>query len=306
MAGFTLSLVTCRKQIDIVSNEQFTIPMIKPLQADDALLADIARTRNQHNTLRLWWLGQSGYLVQWQGQHLLLDPYLSDSLTKKYAATDKPHVRMTERVVAPEQLDFVDVVTSSHNHTDHLDAETLMPLLRVSPALQLVIPAANRAFVAERLQIDLALPLGVDAGTTVQVGAFRFTGVPAAHEQIEQDAAGQHKYLSYIIQVGPFTLYHSGDTILYDGMVERLRAWPIDLAFLPINGRAPERRVAGNLTGEEAAQLAHAVGAKRVIPGHYELFTFNTASPIPFVAECQRLAQPYTVLQAGECWEIKT
>ena len=29
------------------------------------------------------------------GRHLLLDPYLSDSLTKKYAATDKPHVRMT-------------------------------------------------------------------------------------------------------------------------------------------------------------------------------------------------------------------
>jgi L-ascorbate metabolism protein UlaG (beta-lactamase superfamily) len=279
--------------------------MIKPLQANETLLADIARTRNQRDTLRLWWLGQSGYLVQWQGQHLLLDPYLSDSLTKKYAATDKPHVRMTERVIAPERLDFVDVVTSSHNHTDHLDAETLLPLLRVNPALQLVIPAANRAFVAERLQIDPAWPLGVNAGTTVQVGAFRFTGVPAAHEQIEQDAAGQHKYLGYIIQVGPFTLYHSGDTILYDGIVEQLRAWPIDVAFLPINGRAPERRVAGNLTGVEAAQLAHAIGARLVIPGHYELFTFNTASTAPFMAECQRLAQPYAVLRAGEGWGVK-
>ena len=46
-------------------------------------------------------------------------------LTKKYAATDKPHVRMTERVVAPEALRDLAVVTSSHNHTDHLDAETL-------------------------------------------------------------------------------------------------------------------------------------------------------------------------------------
>jgi L-ascorbate metabolism protein UlaG (beta-lactamase superfamily) len=30
----------------------------------------------------LWWLGLSGFLIQWQGHHLLLDPYLSDSLTK--------------------------------------------------------------------------------------------------------------------------------------------------------------------------------------------------------------------------------
>ena len=71
--------------------------------------------------------------MQWNGRHLLLDPYLSESLTKKYAATDKPHVRMTRRVVAPERLDFVDVVTSSHNHTDHLDGETLGPLRARQP-----------------------------------------------------------------------------------------------------------------------------------------------------------------------------
>src|SRR5215467_4046205 len=104
--------------------------MIVPLQQDDDFLADVAETRDELSNLHVWWLGQSGFLVQWQGRHLLLDPYLSDSLTRKYAGTDKPHVRMTARVVAPEQLDFIDVVTSSHNHTDHLDGETLGPLLR--------------------------------------------------------------------------------------------------------------------------------------------------------------------------------
>ncbi len=59
-----------------------------------------AEPRRATDGFRLWWLGQSGFLVQWQGRHLLLDPYLSESLTKKYAATDKPHVRMTRRVVA--------------------------------------------------------------------------------------------------------------------------------------------------------------------------------------------------------------
>jgi len=194
------------------------------------------------------------------------------------------------------------VVTSSHNHTDHLDAETLLPLMQVNPALQLVIPEANRAFVADRLKLDLAQPIGLDEHVSATVGVFQFTGVPAAHEQIEQDESGHHKYLGYIIQVGPWTLYHSGDTVWYAGMAEQLRHWSIDVAFLPINGRAPERRVAGNLDGPEAAQLAHAIGARLVIPGHYELFEFNTASPEPFRAEAERLGQPYCVLRAGERW----
>lgn len=276
--------------------------MIQPVMADQALLADIAHARHKVDHLHLWWLGQSGFLVQWQGAHLLFDPYLSDSLTHKYAATDKPHIRMTAQVIAPEQLDFVNVVTSSHNHTDHLDAETLRPLMAANPALTLVIPAANRAFVAERLQCDPAWPIGLDDGASTTVGPFTITALPAAHEQLEQDAAGRHKFLGYVVQCGPWIIYHSGDTVWYAGMVERLRQWVIDVAILPINGRAPERRVAGNLNGPEAAQLAKAVGASVVIPCHYEMFTFNTASPDAFVAECQRLEQPYCVLRAGERW----
>src|SRR5687768_9992728 len=102
--------------------------MIVPLLSHDALLADIRAACEDSAHCHVWWLGQSGFLIKWQGRHLLLDPYLSDSLTKKYAQTDKPHVRMTEIPLAPERLDFIDVVTSSHHHTDHLDADTLRPL----------------------------------------------------------------------------------------------------------------------------------------------------------------------------------
>jgi L-ascorbate metabolism protein UlaG (beta-lactamase superfamily) len=68
-------------------------------------------------------------------------------------------------------------------------------------------------------------------------------------------------------------------------MAERLRRFKIDIALLPINGRAPERRVAGNLNDFEAAHLAHDIGAQLVIPCHYEMFEFNTASPDAFIRE---------------------
>ena len=100
--------------------------ILKPaFQKDDALLRDIDQCRSQPDRLHIWWLGQSGFLLQYNGSHLLFDPYLSDSLSKKYAHTDKPHERISERVIAPEKLTVIDVVTSSHNHTDHLDSDTL-------------------------------------------------------------------------------------------------------------------------------------------------------------------------------------
>jgi len=233
---------------------------------------------------------------------LLLDPYLSDSLTQKYALTDKPHVRLTERVVAPERLNFINVVTSSHNHTDHLDKETLLPLLQVNPELGLVIPEANRAFVAERLRVAPGFPRGLDAGQSLVVCGFKIHGVPAAHNTVEKDDLGRHKYLGYIVQAGPWTIYHSGDTKGYCGIEAQLQQWPVDVALLPINGDLPERRVAGNLDGREAATLAKGIGARLVIPCHYEMFEFNTAAPEEFAATARRLGQPYRVLRAGERW----
>lgn len=276
--------------------------MIIPFLKDDTLLADIRLAAEDESRFHCWWLGQSGFLVQWKGKYLLFDPYLSDSLTKKYAATDKPHVRMTERVIAPEKLDFIDLVTSTHNHTDHLDGETLGALFQANPELEMIIPEANRDFVAERLGINPSKPRGMKLGRRVPVAGFECHGVPAAHEALETDAKGNHRFLGYVVRFGPWTIYHSGDTILFDGMEVLLKRWSIDLAILPINGRLPERRVSGNLWGREAAKLAKDIGARMVIPCHYEMFDFNTESPDQFRETCDTLEQPYRVLRAGERW----
>lgn len=272
--------------------------MIKPALQDDAFLADVAEVRRggvADPALTLWWLGQSGFLVHHRGAFLLFDPYLSDSLTRKYAATDKPHVRMTERVVDPARLACVDVVTSTHNHTDHLDAETLAPLFAAAPSARLVLPAANVEFAAQRLgAAHRARFVPLHEGESATVAGFHLTAVPAAHEHLAAEFAG------FVVRAGPHVIYHSGDTVPFAGMAERLAPFGITLALLPINGRAPERRVSGNLDGPEAARLAHAIGARCVVPCHYEMFAFNTASPAAFVAECARLGQPCAVLRAGE------
>ena len=273
---------------------------MKPaFQKDDALLADIARARAEGRA-RLWWLGQSGFLLHTRAGTVLFDPYLSDSLTKKYAATDKPHVRVTERVVAPERLTGIDIITSSHHHTDHFDVETLQPLLAANPKARLVIPRANHTFVLERLGTIERVIVETDAGESVTVAGIEFHGIPAAHNTVERDEQGCCRFLGFVVRVDGKTIYHSGDTLLHAGLIPTLTPFPVDVALVPINGNKPERKVAGNLNGREAAGLAHAIGAGVAVPHHFDLFAFNTEPPDEFEAACRQIGQPFRTLQNGE------
>ena len=270
---------------------------------DESFVASVRQVL-EARAAAVWWLGQSGFLIAQNGRGLVLDPYLSDSLTRKYAATAKPHVRLTERVVDPAALGalgIIDVITSSHQHTDHLDTETLQPLLSANPQARLVLPTAIHDFAAERLGREAAARfVELDDGQSARIGELEFHGIAAAHNAVERDDSGRCRFLGYVVQWNGVTFYHSADTLWYEGLVPALSRFKIDLAFLPINGNRPERRVAGNLNGVEAARLAHAIGARLVIPCHYDLFAFNTASPDEFIAECHALGQPCQVLRAGE------
>lgn len=279
--------------------------MIVPIQKDNPLLADIAAASPDDEVLHAWWLGQSGFAVMHAGRLVVFDPYLSDSLTVKYAATDRPHVRMTERCLDPARLTGVSVVTSSHMHTDHFDAETLVPLLASNPEAMLVMPGANLRAARERL--GTAMPDVVAAmtdGDEVEIEGMIFRGVVAAHNEVERDELGRSRFMGFWMQAGPFRIYHSGDTLWHDDIVRDLRLWGCDLALLPINGNQPERRVAGNLNGTEAAALARAVRARLVVPHHFEMFEFNTDSPDEFCGACARLSQPCRVLRCGEHMQL--
>lgn len=278
--------------------------MVVPIQKDDQLIVDINSTINKTEGFRVWWLGQSGFLIQFKGKHFLFDPYLSDSLSKKYAQTDKPHTRISELVVAPTLLNMIDIVTSSHNHSDHLDAETLLPIFENNPTLKFIIPEANRTFVCERLHCQNEFPIGLNDSQSVDIEGFIIAGVPAAHNSLERDDAGNLKFMGFVVAFGKYKVYHSGDTLWYDGIVEILKPYQVDIAFLPINGNKPERRVAGNLSFDEAARLGKEIGAKLTIPHHYDLFEFNTENPENFAQKAKEYGINYKVLQLGERVEI--
>jgi L-ascorbate 6-phosphate lactonase len=280
--------------------------MIEPVHHGEELLAEIQGTRPAPGTIAIWWLGQSGFLVKSRFGTLVIDPYLSESLTKKYEGTDKPHIRMTRAPFRGAELSGVDLVLSSHKHSDHLDPGTMPDLLAASPGAALALPAAIVEY-AETLGLPRGRLIGLVVDRSFAWKGFSVRPVPSAHEGLDTDEQGRHLYQGFVIEVDGLRLYHSGDTLAYDGLPARLGPAPFDVLFLPINGRDPARGVPGNMSAAEAVALARRLRPRYVVPHHYDMFTFNTVPVAEFEKEARWLPRGVEprVLQCGERWEIE-
>ena len=137
--------------------------------------------------------------------------------------------------------------------------------------------------------------------------AFIVRAIPSAHEGLDRDDSGRCLYLGFVVEADGVRFYHSGDSVVYDGLVENLGPGPFDAFFLPINGCDPSRGVAGNMSAEEAVGLANRCRPRFLVPHHYDMFTFNTV-PVSTFVEARppprgRGSSP-VVLRCGERWEI--
>jgi L-ascorbate metabolism protein UlaG (beta-lactamase superfamily) len=199
-------------------------------------------------------------------------------------------------LLVPEQARHADFVLGSHDHGDHLDRAVWPRLAAASPRARFVVPECLREQLARELGIPIGRFIGLDDGRSWEGGGLRITGIAAAHEFLDRDpATGQHPYLGYVLEGNGCTLYHSGDTCIYEGLLTKLGRWSFDAAqdasfdvvVLPINGRDARRLasgIIGNMTYQEAADLAGSLRPRLTIPAHYDMFTFNREDPDLFMA----------------------
>lgn len=241
------------------------------------LLADISSCTVPKGACAFWWLGQLGFVVKLAGKVVYLDAFVS------------PHAgRLVAPLLKPEEIANADFVFGSHDHADHIDRPAWPAIARASPKAIFIVPERLRRKVAKELGIALGRVVGIDKGISRRFGLLSFTGVPAAHELLERDKkSGLHNHIGLVLSAPGFTLYHSGDTCVYEGMQALLRRWKLEVVFLPINGRDAKRLASGcigNMTYQEAADLAGAVRPGLTVPGHFEMFPRNSEDPELFAA----------------------
>lgn len=239
--------------------------------------------RRRRAGVSLYWLGQAGFVVAVGERRILVDPYLSDHLARKYAGRRYAHQRMMAPPISVAEFDRIDWILCTHRHGDHMDPLFLPAALARFTDAKVVVPAADLA-QARSIGLPPTRTIGVTAGGRIDLGdGIAALVLPAAHEDRERDEHGQDRFLGYVLIVGGIRLYHSGDCVPFDALDEAVSSAAPTVALLPVNGRDEVRRAAGipgNFTLAEAIDLCRRCGIPVLVPHHFGLFSFNTIDPV--------------------------
>jgi L-ascorbate metabolism protein UlaG (beta-lactamase superfamily) len=225
--------------------------------------------------IRIRSLGWAGVELDAGGASLLIDP-LADSSAVFAALGEEAGSIAPPEVVAPERDDAIAGLVT-HLHRDHADAAALSDGLAADAPV--LVPRAGGGAGLEELGLAQADREIEAAGLerrvmaeweTERIGPFTVTAVPAV------DGTGDPQ-VSWLIEAGGAKVLHLGDTMFHGHWWRiALRAGPVDVALVPINGARldfPHRRPAGTLPGvmdpEQAAEAVRLLGAGAAVPMHY-------------------------------------
>ena len=245
-------------------------------------------------------LGQTGYRLQHDATVLFIDPYLSDSVRER----EGDHlVRLQPIAIDPAGISDADYVLVTHEHLDHCDPDTLLPIATASPGCRfLAPPLAVETMVGygiPRERIDVA---AVDSPQ--QCGAFSVRTVPGAHPTLETDADGNYCRVGYVIEIDGKRLYHAGDTGVHETIVAALQAiGDIDIGMIPVNEQNFYRDragIIGNMSVREAFQFAAEIGVHTLVPTHWDMFASNQVYREEIELLYAKLQPPFEMVFAPE------
>lgn len=262
----------------------------------------ILNTRLTEEQIAMFYLGQEGFLIRYRDHFYLIDPYLSDSIDRHHGMQDADWTRRYDIPILPEELDFVDYVFCTHDHTDHADPDTLRALAAHNTKAVFIVPEPIRKNICS-YGVDDSRIMSAAAGQKLSLGPCSVTPVAAAHEELHTDASGNYKELGYRMTFGGTTLFHSGDCCIYNGLAEQIDG--VDILMVPVNGRdyyKLRNNIIGNMNAEEAVLLAQEIHARLLVPMHFDLYAGNGLSPAYFVDCLYRFSpgQAFHMFAPGE------
>ncbi len=242
--------------------------------------------------LALTWLGHAGFLVQVGGLNIAVDP--------NWALWHGPVKRVRHPSLGIADMPVIDLVLITHAHFDHLH----LPSLRKIAAGQPIIVPRGVGSVVKRCGFGSVVELN-----QWQRAIFRdvqVTLTPARHWGARMIHDTHREFGGYLIESKERTVFHCGDSAMFDGFKAIGERADINVALLPIGAYdAPSGRQV-HMNPEEAVDAFEMLGAGFMIPMHHDTFPLG-GEPIHEPAErllraavARQIESRVRILQEGE------
>lgn len=222
--------------------------------------------------LAVTWVGHATALVQIGDKVVLTDPVFTSTVGQLSK-------RLHEPGIDPADLPPVDVVLVSHLHMDHL---SLGSLATIEPKVrQAVLPPTGLRYLT-----DFGFPaLELQPWQSWERNGLRVTAVPVAHVGYRYGIDREHMnegFTGYVVEADGLKVYFGGDTA-YDQrlFLETASRFPdIEVALLPIGPIEPRSFMREyHADPHEALQAFLDLGAKHMVPVHYDTFVNSEDEP---------------------------
>ncbi len=229
------------------------------------VLPDAAKRMRETLGDCILWVGHAAFLIRLNGEYWITDPMFSDRALL-------PKRKTPPALVAADLagLDGPLNVVVSHNHYDHLDADSIEAL---PPRTRFYVPLGLGAFVRDHGGANV---VEMDWWQeTVTAGGTRLVCLPSQHwsRRIFQ-SRNSTLWASFLIAAPSARIYFAGDSGYFVGYREIGRRYPgIDYALMPVTAYRPRWFMHyAHLNVREAIDAFRDLGARYFIPTQWGAF----------------------------------
>ncbi len=220
--------------------------------------------------LRITWMGHSSTLVEIDGSRVLIDPVWDERAAPSKWAGPK---RFFPPPLPLEEMPTIDIVLLSHDHYDHLGAETVrrLALLPATASAQWVTTLGVGKILSK---LGVNEPHELDWTQSLRVGDLEVTALPARHFS-GRSLFNRFETLwaSFVLTGRKHRVYYGADSGEWPGLREIARAYgPFDLTMLEIGAFDPLWADI-HMGPEGAARMFQGMGGDGLLmPIHWGLF----------------------------------